>query len=264
MWQQLTRRMMIRRTFSGLAAGMLAWGLLSTGVQPLLAAPPTGAELLASMDKNRDYESMTYTGVMKITLGGQLRTKTMKTESLIKKKKSVVEFINPEDKGTKYLMLGSELWIYFAEEDDVVKISGHMLKEGMMGSDVSYEDALSGDTLSQKYDMSVTGEEALDGKACYVLELNAKVPEAPYAKRKMWVEKSTYVALKEEMYAKSGKLLKVSKVLEVRSVDGRNVPSKVEMSNMLRGNSKTVFEMTEMKINPTLSEDRFTMQFLRR
>ena len=53
-----------------------------------------------------------------------------------------MEFTNPEDRGTRYLKRDKNLWIYFPKEQDTVKISGHLLKEGMMGSDVSYEDAL--------------------------------------------------------------------------------------------------------------------------
>lgn len=230
----------------------------------LSAAELTGEQLLAAMDKNRDYDSISYVGTMKIQLGSQVRVKAMKMEGLVKKRKSVVEFTNPEDKGTRYLMLDDNLWIYFPEEDDVVKISGHMLKEGMMGSDVSYEDALAADTLSQKYSIKISGEETLDGKACYLLELDAKVKEAPYAKRKMWVDKTSYVAWKEELYAKSGKLLKVTRVLETSTLEKRVVPSKIETSNMLRKDSKTTFEMVELKVNVPLTEERFSMQFLRR
>jgi len=71
--------------------------------------------------------------------------------------KALVEFTNPQDKGTRYLKIGKELWIYFPSEQDMVKISGHMLKEGMMGSDVSYEDALETDALHKKYSAAVAG-----------------------------------------------------------------------------------------------------------
>ena len=225
----------------------------------------TGEEILAKMDTHMDYKSITYTGIMSIHVKDKVRIKNLKSEALGgEETKAIVEFTNPEDEGTKFLMLGKNLWIYFPEEEDVVKISGHMLKEGMMGSDVSYEDALESDALSEKYKIALTGEEKLNDRMCFVIVLDAKVKKVPYYKRKMWVDKETFVALKEEMYAKSGKLLKVSNVLETKEIGGRNFPVKVEMVNKLRKNSKTVFEMKDVVFDKPMDEEKFSMRYLRR
>ena len=41
----------------------------------------------------------------------------------------------------------------------VQKISGHMLRQGMMGSDMSYEDMLEAADFEEKYEAEVVGEE---------------------------------------------------------------------------------------------------------
>ena len=178
--------------------------------------------------------------------------------------KALVEFTNPQDKGTKYLKINKELWIYFPSEQDVVKISGHMLKEGMMGSDVSYEDALESDALHKKYSAAISGEETFEGHPCYVLTLDALVKDAPYYKRKMWVDKELFIQRKEEMYAKSGTLLKVSHVLDVKKIGSRHFPAKIEMVNMLRKNTKTVFEMSDIVFDVKLDRNIFSLQNLQR
>lgn len=235
----------------------------------LLAAVVTvfamsGEELLEKMDVNRTWKTTTATAKMEIHINDELRVKTMDMKGMTEGNKSLVKFTNPEDEGTKYLMLDDNLWIYFPEENDVVKISGHMLKEGMMGSDVSYEDALEADKLSEKYDVKITGEKDFEGKTCYELTLNAKTKKAPYYKRVMLVGKENYVSWKEEMYAKSGKLLKKAKVLEVKKFGEKWYPVKTEMVNMLRKNSKTVFVVDNIKFDETLDEKIFTMRNLRR
>lgn len=234
----------------------------------LLAAPCgyaiTGEEVLAKMDGNRDHKTVAASGLMEIHVGDQVRIKNMVMRGITKGNKSIVEFTNPEDEGTKYLMLEDNLWIYFPEEEDVVKISGHMLKEGMMGSDVSYEDALESDKLTEKYEIKLAGEEAYNDHACYVIDLNAKTKDAPYYRRKMWVDKKTFVAWKEELYAKSGKLLKEAKVLEVRLIGKRQFPVKSEMVNKLRRNSKTVFTMKDIELDKPMDEKEFTIRYLRR
>jgi outer membrane lipoprotein-sorting protein len=223
-----------------------------------------GNEILRKMDVNRTWKSIVSTAKMEIMVDDEVRVKTMEISGLSDGNKSLVRFTNPEDEGTKYLMLGDNLWIYFPEENDVVKISGHMLKEGMMGSDVSYEDALEADKLTEKYDVAVTGEEAMDGHDCYLLTLTAKVKDAPYFKRVMWVEKKRFIAWKEELFAKSGKKLKVARVLSVKEIEKIWYPVKVEMVNMLRKNSKTVFTIESIAINTPLDEELFTMRNLRR
>lgn len=223
-----------------------------------------GEELLKKMDVNRDWKSIVSTAKMEIILDDKTRVKTMEIAGISNGNKSLVRFTNPEDEGTKYLMLGDNLWIYFPEENDVVKISGHMLKEGMMGSDVSYEDALEADKLSEKYAVEITGEETYEGHDCYLLTLTAKVKDAPYFKRVMWVEKKRFVAWKEESFAKSGRLLKTSRILAVKKVGGMWYPVKIEMVNALRKNSRTVFTTETVEFGKRLADDMFTMRNLRR
>jgi outer membrane lipoprotein-sorting protein len=223
----------------------------------------TPAEILSAMDKNRDYGTISYTATMEIHVGGEVRAKAMKTLGL-GAEKALVEFNNVEDKGTKYLKINKELWIYFPSEQDVVKISGHMLKEGMMGSDVSYEDALEADALRRKYTATLSGEEECDGRPCYVLTLDATVKDVPYYKRKMWVDKELFIPRKEEMYAKSGTLLKVSHVLDIKKIGSRHFPTKVEMVNKLRKDTKTVFEMTDVVFDVKADDNAFSLQNLQR
>jgi outer membrane lipoprotein-sorting protein len=223
----------------------------------------TPGEILSAMDRNRDYGTISYTATMEIHVGGEVRTKAMKAQGL-GTEKALAQFTNAEDRDTKYLKINKELWIYFPSEQDVVKISGHMLKEGMMGSDVSYEDALEADALHKKYSAAISGDEDFEGHACYVLTLDATVKDAPYYKRKMWVDKNLFIPWKEEMYAKSGTLLKVSHVLDVKKIGARHFPTKVEMVNKLRKDTKTVFEMSDIVFDVKLDNNIFSLQNLQR
>ncbi len=223
----------------------------------------TPEEILSAIDRNRDYGTISYTATMEIHVGGEMRTKTMKALGQ-GTQKALAEFTNPEDRGTKYLKIDKELWIYFPSEQDVVKISGHMLKEGMMGSDVSYEDALESDALHKKYAATLGGDEEFEGHPCYVLTLDATVKDAPYYKRKMWVDKELFIQRQEEMYAKSGALLKVSHVLDIKKIGSRHFPVEVEMINKLRKDTKTVFKMNDVEFDVKVDQSAFSLQNLQR
>ncbi|MBN1603322.1 MAG: hypothetical protein JW915_17065, partial [Chitinispirillaceae bacterium] len=62
----------------------------------------TGEEILKKMDFNRVYQSLIYSGTMKIQIGNQIRTKNMQVRAVNNNgKKAVVQYTNPEDQGTK-------------------------------------------------------------------------------------------------------------------------------------------------------------------
>lgn len=238
---------------------------LLAAVVPAPAAPAalTGDEILRRMDANTSYRSIEYDGTLAIFAGDSVRTKEMKATAL-GTSKAIAEFTNPEDKGTKFLKLDRNLWIYFPSEQDTVKISGHMLKDGMMGSDVSYQDALESDDLFKKYAVTVTGEETMDGRPCWILGMSATARDVQYETRKIWVDEERFVALRQEMYAKSGKLLKVSRVLEVRKIGDRWFPVKEEISDKLKQGSRTQFIMNDVRLDVPVSESLFSLRNLSR
>ena len=242
---------------------ILLASLLAAGAGSALAAGLSGDDILKRMDANTSYRSIEYDGTLAIYSGDAVRTKEMKATA-VGTSKAIAEFTNPEDKGTKFLKIEKNLWIYFPSEQDTVKISGHMLKEGIMGSDVSYQDALESDDLFKKYAVTVSGEETVDGRACYVLTLNATVKDVQYETRKMWVDEERFVALRQEEYAKSGKLLKVSRVLDVRKIGDRWFPVKEEISDELKQGSRTQFIMADVRLDVPVSESLFSLRNLGR
>ena len=227
------------------------------------AASPTAEEILARMDAQKVFGTARYSAVMEIDLGRRVLRKEMRAFAN-GETKAFIEFTNPEDRGVRYLKIDDELWMYFPDEAETVKISGHLLKEGMMGSDLSYEDALETGALTEKYNITLAGSEEVDGRRCWVLELAAKVKKVPYERQKIWIDAERYVSLKGEMYARSGKLLKTSRALAVERIGDRWYVTKLQMEDSLKKGSGTTFTMTEIAFDVELSDDQFTMRALTR
>lgn len=231
---------------------------------PAMAAAQAGltaAEYLRRVDGNQAFKSIEYSGRMEITIGGETRVKSMRAWAM-GREKAFIEFTNPEDLGTRMLKLDRDLWMYFPKEADTVKISGHLLKQGMMGSDLSYEDALESDALLSDYDAALKGADSVDGRACAVVELKAKDPKAKYDRRLVWIDTERFVTLKSEMYARSGKMLKSSLTTGVERIGGRWYPVRSEMSDKLRKDTKTVIVLESLKLDASIDPGRFTMTAL--
>lgn len=225
--------------------------------------PPTGEEILKQMDAMSDYDPFRYTGDMTIFVRGKTRTKTLKAISLPREEMALVEFTNKSDDGTRFLLRDEQLWIYFPDEDDVVRISGHLLKEGMMGSDMSYEDALSSKQLREKYSIAVLGDTVVSERSCWKIELVAKVRDVPYYRRVTSVDKERFIPMEEEMYARSGRLLKRMSVERVERVGDFYMPVEVRISDQLRQDTYTVFRMSDIRFDESVKPEMFNMRNLR-
>lgn len=227
------------------------------------AGAPSASELLARIDANQAFKTIEYTGRMEIRLGKELRVKSMKVWAM-GSDRAFVEFTNPEDAGTRMLKLDKNLWIYFPREQDTVPISGHLLKDGMMGSDVSYEDALESDELSSMYIASLTGETMADDRRVYVVELKAKSPRAKYDRRVLTVDAERFVVLSEEMFARSGRMLKSMVAKEVKRIGDRWYATTVVMVDKLRKNSSTTMVMESLRLDVAIDPGLFTRAALER
>lgn len=240
-------------------AGILALrGALAAGAG---AQELDAAAVLAKVDSNQAYATIRYEGAMEIRSGSRSKTKSMLAWAQ-GSEKALIEFTNPEDRGVRMLKLGKNLWMYFPSERDTVKISGALLRQGLMGSDFSYEDMMESENLKNLYAAKLIGREAAEGRDCYVLQLAAKGGDVSYAARKLWVDAERFVVVRAELYAKSGMLLKVSRTLAVQKIGARYFPSSVEFSDALKKNSRTVVTMTSLVLDAPIDEAKFSLQAL--
>ena len=250
------------RKVKGLLLIVIIMSILFSSLMVITAVEMTAEEIINKRDNNEYFDSVKIEAEMIIVSGGRKITKTM--IALSDKKNSLVEFTNPQDRDTKFLKREDDLWMFFPDAEDIIKISGHMLNQGMMGSDFSYQDIMESDKLTDLYDFKIIGEEEIDGRPCYVLEGVAREGvKVSYYRRVSWVDKERFIGLQEELYAQSGKLLKETKLNEVQEIEGRWIPIDSVMENKLRKNTYTGFKITKIDFNPEIPEGAFSLQNLR-
>jgi outer membrane lipoprotein-sorting protein len=226
------------------------------------SAQMTAEEIMEKRDDNEYIHSARVEATMVISQGGRRIEKTMVMYSL--EKDALVEFTNPADRGTKYLKREDNLWMFFPDAEDVVKISGHMLEQGFMGSDFSYQEMMESDKLTELYTFTLLEDDTFSDRPCYVLEAVA-VPgkKVSYYRRVTWIDKEHFVGLKEELYAESGRLLKVSEAQEIKEIQDRWLPVQSIMENKLRKETYTQFIINQIELNPELDNQMFSLQSLR-
>lgn len=227
-------------------------------------AQPTAEELLKGLDANLQFETRSAKMTMTVNDGKRERVMTMQTYGR-GENESAVEYLTPErEKGTKMLKIDDQLWLYLPRAERVQKISGHMMRQGMMGSDVSYEDMMAGADFFDAYTATVVGSEQLDGRLHWKVEAVAKDSTVTYPKRMMWIDDATRIPTKQELYALSGMLLKTWTMSDVQDIGGQMTPMRTEITDNLRPGSSTVIQTSELKYGVDLEDEVFSKRWLER
>jgi len=225
---------------------------------------PSGDWVLEQVDKNIGSDNKVSTSEMVIQ--GRRGSRTIKSKSWLQGiDKSFTEYLAPaREKGTKMLKLEDQLWIYMPSTDRTIKISGHMLRQSVMGSDLSYEDFMEDPELNKIYEAKVVAEDVFLERPCWVLELTSKGGDIAYHSRKIWVDKERFISLKEERFAKSGKLLKTFTVMKVSRTQNRWIPMHVVFKDELKSGKGTEFFLESIELNANIPEHIFTKASLRK
>ena len=237
---------------------------LFVALLPFTARAATLDEILSKVDTNMTYD--TRETVLKMTVTKGDRVKVYRMHSYGRgADEAAVEYLEPaRDKGTKMLKNASDLWMWLPAVEKTQKISGHMLRQSMMGSDMSYEDMMQASAWRKQYGGTVVGEETLDGRKVWKLELKATTPDVSYPRRLVWVDQATYIPLKQELYALSGMMLKSWIMSDVKDFGGRQFPTRMVIEDKVQAGSRTELVFEDIKFAVPLQDEVFSMRWLER
>ncbi|HDR03625.1 MAG TPA: outer membrane lipoprotein-sorting protein [Candidatus Marinimicrobia bacterium] len=230
----------------------------------LLAQTPDALAILKKVDENMSSENRIF--VSKMVIESRRGSREIRAKSYVRgTDQAFTEYLSPSrEKGVKMLKLGDELWNYSPKSDRTIRIAGHMLRQSLMGSDLSYDDMMENPILHHIYDAFYLGEEEIIRQRCTILELKAKKADVNYQKRKIWVDTEHNLVLKEERYAASGKLLKSTEVLEIMQTEDRWIPKITHFKDELQNQNKgTTFIIEELQFNADIPDYIFTKAALK-
>ena len=222
-------------------------------------------DIISAMDDNLNAKSRILTS--KMIVHGRRSSRTIESKNwVVGIDKAFTEYLSPpREAGTKMLKDGDKLWTYSPQTDRVIQISGHMLRQSVMGSDMSYNDMMEDRPLVELYEATLEGSVKIDGRDHWIMLLETKVKGLSYPMRRAWIDKEYLLPMKEELYAKSGKLLKTSTMDGIKKVQGRWFPSRFIYKDELKRNSKgTEWLIDEITFDTDIPESRFSKALLRK
>ena len=221
-------------------------------------------EIIRKIDKNMFAKTQIVTSEMIVY--GKRKKRVIKSKGYSRgMENNFTEYLYPErEKGTKMLKLDNRLWIYSPSTDRTIQLSGHLLRQSVMGSDLSYEDMMEERKLSEVYSAKIVSEENYENSSVWIMELISKVEGLAYYKRTLWIDKNKFVPLKENLYAKSGTLLKTTTFSNIKKIDSRWFPMKMNYKDIMEDGRGTDFVILDISFNAKIPDEYFSKNILKK
>ena len=152
-------------------------------------------------------------------------------------------------------------WLYVPALKMVRRIAASDKHTSFVGSDFSYEDVSGREPEEDTH--KLLREESTGEREVYVVEGVPKDPaDADFGRKLSWVDKATWLPLKEEYYDRRGDLARVFTAEDLREVQGYWTTMKRVMRNVQSGHwTEVVFG--QVRYNRKLSPELFGERSLR-
>jgi outer membrane lipoprotein-sorting protein len=169
------------------------------------------------------------------------------------------------EKGQTFLKRQNEMWSWNPTISRLIKLPPSMMSQGWMGSDYTNDDILKESSVVNDYNHEIVGEEELDGHLCYKIKMVAKENAAViWGYQIRWIDKKNFLFLKSELYDQDGYLVRTETGTDIKEMDGRMIPSRIELVPAEEEGQKTIIEIKEIEFNRPINDSFFSQQNMKR
>jgi outer membrane lipoprotein-sorting protein len=226
---------------------------------------PTAKEIIQKADEKMRGESNIATIKMSIIRPTWEREMTLRSWAKGTEYSLILVTAPARDKGTAFLKREKEIWNWQPTIDRTIKMPPSMMMQSWMGSDFTNDDLVRESSIVTDYEHELLGTETLEGRACYKIKMIPK-PDAPvvWGEILIWVSKDEYLQLKSEFYDEDGYLVQTIYGKQVKEMDGRVIPSVLEVVPADEEGHKTRLEYLSLDFNEPIQPSFFSIQNMKR
>ena len=166
-----------------------------------------------------------------------------------------------KDMGQTFLKRGTEMWSWNPAISRLIKLPPSMMSQGWMGSDYTNDDILKESSVVTDYTHEIIGEESIDGRICYKIKMVAKEDAAVvWGHQIRWIDKKELLILKAELFDEDGYLVRTESGSDIKLMDGRVIPARLELTPAEEKGNKTIVEIKDIKFNVSIEDGFFSQQ----
>lgn len=169
------------------------------------------------------------------------------------------------ERGQTFLKRKNEMWNWNPTIDRLIKLPPSMMSQGWMGSDYTNDDILRESSVVNDYTHEITGEDTIEGRPCYRIRMEAKEEAAViWGHQIRWIDKKDFNFMKSEYYDEDGYLVRTELGKSIKMMDGRLIPTRIELIPAEEEGHKTILEIKEIEFNTPIEDQFFSQQNMKR
>lgn len=164
------------------------------------------------------------------------------------------------DKGTAFLKKKKEVWNWLPSLERTIKLPPSMMSQSWMGTDFTNDDLVKESSALDDYTHSILGDTVIDDRPSWKILFRPK-PEAAvvWGKLIVCIDKKDYLELYTEFYDEDGSLLNRMRGYDVKLMDGRLIPTRMEMMPAGKKGQKTEIVYRSILFNRPLEDNFFSL-----
>lgn len=170
-----------------------------------------------------------------------------------------------KDKGMVSMKYENEMWSYTPSINRMIKLPPSMMSQGWMGSDYTNDDLVKQSSIVNDYTHTIIGEETINGRDCYNIQM---IPNSDanvvWGKIVIWIDKDKIINLKAEYYDEEEFLVRTELGKEIKTFDGRELPSVIEIIPAEEPKNRTVITIISMEFDVDIKKSFFSQQNMKR
>lgn len=169
------------------------------------------------------------------------------------------------DKGMAFLKREKEMWNWQPTIDRVIKMPPSMMSQSWMGSDFTNDDLSRASSTVNDYEQNILGEEILEERNCWILELVPKEDVAiVWGKIKVWIDQKDFLQLKTEFFDEDDYLVNTMIGKDIQSLGGRTLARVLEVVPADEEGHLTRIEYLSLDFNKPIKDSFFSIQNMKR
>ena len=252
----------------------LFWLWMIAGLLPLQALAISGEEVMkksqaAFLYPGKDFKARVVMRLINKDGQARVRELTMLRKNAgeaLGEQKYFMYFFQPADVKdmtfmiNKYPAKDDDRWMFIPAINMVKRIAAQDKRSSFVGSDFTYEDVSGRDIEDDTHVLE--REEKVGNRDAYVVKSTPKGADADFGYKLTWVDKSSFLPLKEEQFDKRGALYKQFTADEIADVKGFPTVVRRTMRNVQTGHRTEVgYLKTDYGLG--LEDSLFSERFLR-
>jgi len=167
----------------------------------------------------------------------------------------------PKEKGIVFLKRKKEVWNWMPVLERTIKLPPSMMSNSWMGTDFTNDDLVKEASIVTDYAHRFLKDTTIDNTVCYQIECIPKPAAAIiWSKLILCIDKKEYLELYTEFFDEEGKKINTMKSFDIKIMDNRLIPTRIEMIPSDKPGQKTVLIYHSILFNRIIPENFFSIE----